>query len=94
MQTKDNEIDIDDILNSYNFEKDMHNDYGNGIILTENNISILNKYNFDYKKYSSIKALLFDVEEYLNDNGDADNDDLDFLASELAERNYYQNVNK
>ena len=31
-------------------------------------LEILNKYNFDYQKYSNLSSLIFDIDNYLNDN--------------------------
>ena len=42
-----------------------------------------------------IKALLFEVEEYINENYLYDDlSDLELLSQELSEFNYYYNTNK
>ena len=64
------------------------------MLLSDNHINILNKYNIDYLKYSSINDLLYEIEELLNDSEYSDADDLEWLSMDLAERNYYQNTNK
>ena len=64
----------------------------NGLLLTDEDIEILKKYNFDYTKYSDLNSLIYDIEYYLNANPDSS--DLDYLSSVLSEMNYYQNTNK
>lgn len=84
--------DIEKIFNEYNDDKNMHIKRGNGLVLSDNQIEILKKYGIDYKIYSSLNALLYDIEEILNDGEDAT--DLDILSQELSEFNYYNNTNK
>ena len=48
----------------------------------------------DYRKYGSINELIYDLEEYLNEEGDSDSSDLDWVSQDLTERNYYANTNK
>lgn len=64
----------------------------NGILLSDDEISVLRRYGIDYKKYGSTDELLFEIEEYLNDNPDAD--DLDHLSSRLSEFKYYYETKK
>lgn len=85
--------DIDELLKNIDVEQDFLKDYGNGMLLNNKHIEVLNRYDFDYKKYSSMESLLFDIEEYLNDNS-SDSEDLEWVSSELAEINYYHNTKK
>ena len=80
----DNIIDID-------FDKKMHKKRENGLLLTDEQIEILNKYDINYLKYSNISSLIYEIEEILNEEY---NDELDKISSELAEFNYYNNTNK
>lgn len=67
----------------------------NGMFLSDYQIEVLQSHGFSYQKYSSIKELLFDVEDYLNTDYDStDNNSLDLVASELAEREYYNHTNQ
>lgn len=80
-----------------NFEENMLKDCGNGLLLTDIQMNILTRYNIDYKQYSSVSQLLYIIEDYLNEDSffvDGENDDLEWIANELAERNYYMNTNK
>ena len=77
-------IDID-------FDKNMHKTRSNGLILSDYQIEVLNRYDIDYLKYNNISSLIYEIEEILNTEY---NDELDKLSNELSEFNYYQNTNK
>ena len=61
------------------------------IIITNEEASILEKYDFNYKQYNSLSELSFDIEEYLNDNY---NEDLEYALINITDRSYYKNTNK
>ncbi|MBE6147208.1 MAG: hypothetical protein E7168_02610 [Firmicutes bacterium] len=87
------ELDLEKIVSDV--LKDSYHVRENGMYLSDSQIEILKRNGFDYKKYASIKSLLFDIEDYLNqDIDDNSYDELDLLASQLAEVDYYQNTNK
>ncbi len=94
MKIKNEEIDVNDLLKDIDIEKDMLKDCGNGMLLTDNYIEVLKRYNIDYKKYSNLNGLIYEIEECLNDIYGTDADDLEWVATELSERNYYQNTKK
>ena len=58
------DYNIDELLK--NIKPNLHKSY-NGIFLTDEEVSVLKLYGFDINKYSDIKELMFDLEEYLND---------------------------
>lgn len=64
----------------------------NGILLSDEEVTILSMYGINYQNYSSTDELIFDIEEYLNDNPDAE--DLDKLSSRLSEFKYYYETKK
>jgi len=64
----------------------------NGLYLSNNHIDILNRYNIDYRKFSSIDQLLFVIEDYLN-NEECD-EDLENVSEFLSEFKYYNYTNK
>ena len=55
---------------------------------------VLNKYNFDYRMYSSLSELIFDIDNYINQSSLGDIDDLEEVLEKLYERHYYNEVNK
>ena len=71
-----------------------HNKYGNDIYLTDKEKTILERYDFNVDNYSNIKDLMFDIEEYIDDNLDLDLDDLEDVLTNLSDFNYYHNTNK
>lgn len=89
MKINNKEYNVDDLVQ--NIDIDMHNNY-NGIYLTNTQIDILKNNGFNYNNYSSIKQLIFDLDEYLNNN--SDNIELENILSELSEFDYYHNFNK
>ena len=91
MKINDKEISINELVNEV-YDDNMLKMRGNGIYLSNNDIEVLNRYNIDYKRYSNLNALIFDIEEILNE--DTDLDDLEKVSSKLAEINYYNNTNK
>lgn len=81
------EVNIEDI----NYETKMHTKRENGLLLSDEQINILKKYDIDYLKYNNMSSLIYEIEEILNIEY---YEDLDNLSIELAEFNYYQNTNK
>lgn len=80
---------IKDISNSLDFNNNFHDI--NGLILNDYEISILDKYNIDYKKCSDLKSLIYCIEEVLNEESF---DDLEEISISISERDYYENTHK
>lgn len=59
----------------------------NGLLLSDYHISVLYRNGINYEKYGSIKQILFDINEILEEE---ENDELELVAREIDERNYYQ----
>ena len=88
------DYDIDEIVSNMDFTSGSLVYCGNGLMLTNREIDVLKKYNIEYSKCSSLKEILYEVEEIINDGDGDDIDDLDYISSSIAERDYYQNTNK
>lgn len=86
------EYDIDQLVNNLDFTSNSINDLGNGILLTNYEIGVLDKYNINYNNCNSLKEILFYVEDILNE--DSTLDDLENISKSIAERDYYANSNK
>ena len=71
-----------------------HNKYGNDIYLTDKEKEVLERYDFNINNYNSVKSLILDISEYLDDNLDLELDDLEDVLTNLSEFNYYHNTNK
>lgn len=91
MKINNKEIDVNNLIKDIYNDKNMSKMRGNGIYLSDNDVDILNKYDIDYKKYSSLSNLIFDIEEVLNEEV---YDDLEEISKKLSEFNYYNNTNK
>lgn len=84
--------DFMEYVKSIDVQKSFLQKRENGVLLSDNEISILSKYGIDYRKYSNTNELLFEIEEYLNDNPDLD--DLENLSNRLSEFMYYYETKK
>ena len=83
-------IDYDSLIPD--IEKTKLKKIKNGIYLSDAWIEILERYDIDYRKYNSISALIFDIEEILNSGVEAN--ELEELSRDIQEFNYYNNTNK
>lgn len=61
------------------------------IYLSEYQISVLKRFNIDYNCYNSLKGIIFDIENILNEVNDPE---LESVSLEISEFNYYNNTNK
>ena len=91
MKINDKELDVNKLIDDIYDDKNMIKMRGNGIYLSDNAVNVLNKYNINYKKYTSLSNLIFDIEEILNEEVF---DDLEEISKKLSEFNYYNNTNK
>jgi len=91
MKINNEEVSIEKLVTDLNPRANMMKNCGNNIYLSDIQINILESFGFSYQKYSDIKSLIFDIEEYLSENYD---EELDNVVSSLSEFNYYHNTNK
>ena len=89
-----NEYNINEIISKMDFNSNKYITVSNGLMLTNNEIEILKRFNIDYLKCSSLKELVFQIEEACNEVDGEDLEQLDYISSTIAERDYYQNTNK
>ena len=68
--------------------------YGTNILINDYEKSILLKYNIDVLKCSSIDEVLLLIDRIIDDLEDEEYEELDYIASILAERKYYMETNK
>ncbi len=93
MRINDSEYSLNDLVKE-DLHKNLHKLYGNDIYLTDNDLEILKRYSFDINKYSSVKSLILDISEYLEEDYDNNLEDLEDLLNSLSEFDYYHNINK
>lgn len=59
--------------------------------LTKNEEEVLNRYDINYRLCKNNKELIYLIEEYLETDN---NDELEWISTNLAERSYYIDTNK
>lgn len=86
-------MDYKDLLKNIKF--DLKQDNGHKILLNQYEIEVLTKYGFDYKRYSSLNELIFDIDNYINEEGCYISlDDLEEVLDRICETHYYNETNK
>ena len=58
----------------------------NGMLLSDYHIEVLYRNGINYLNYGSLKEILFDINDILEEE---ENEELEIVARELDERNYY-----
>ena len=86
------EYDIDNLVSNIDFNSGSFQNI-NGMMLTNHEIEVLDRYKIPYKKCNSLKEVIFEIEEIIEDSDIVD-EDLDYISSTISERDYYQNTNK
>ena len=92
MQSKITDEEILEFSNSLDLESNLLKTYKSGVMLTNYETQVLDKYNVDYRSVSSLKEIIYLVEEVLNE--DSSLDDLENISLSISERDYYMNTNK
>ena len=77
--------------NEMDFKSNSINDI-NGLLLTNKEIEVLDRYNINYKKCISLKEIIYLIEEVKEDEDETD--DLELISQSISERDYYLNTNK
>lgn len=68
-------------------------DNGKGLLLGKDVIEVLERYGFNYRNYSSLNNLIFDIDSYLGQSYD-DLEDLEEVLIGLSESYYYNEIKK
>ena len=87
------DYDISSLVEAMDFTSGKLHEVGNRIYLTNREIEVLNQYKINYQSCNSLKEILFEIEEVLQDM-DIIDEELDYISSTISERDYYQNTNK
>ena len=85
-------INVEDIITEVDIDKNIPKKRNNNLVLRDSQIEILKKYNINYETHTSLKSLIFEIEEILN--YETDLEDLEQLSEELEEMSYYNYTNK
>lgn len=84
-------INLEDAIRIENLDNEMFKRRENNMLLSDYQVSVLNRNGISYKNYSNYGELLFDIEELLNENFD---DELDALSKWISEYVYYNETKK
>lgn len=84
------EYNLEKIIEELDFEKNMHRQI-HQMWLTNLQIEVLKKNHISYEKYFTMNELLYHIHEKLEIT---DNPELEKIAIEIAETNYYMNTKK
>lgn len=68
--------------NSWQIKRD------NGMVLSDYQIEVLRRNGINYELYGSLKEILFEINDILDEE---DDEELETVARELAEKDYYSN---
>lgn len=85
------DINVKDAMELSKVESDFLKRRESGLLLSDYQISILDMCDINYKNHSNLSSLLFEIEEYLNNE---ENDELEEVSRQLAEIHYYSETNK
>ena len=85
------EYPVNDIINEMNFNDNKFKTLKNGLMLTNWELSVLDRYSIPYKNCNSLKDVLYEIENVLNNTDN--NEELEGVSMSIAERDYYQNTN-
>ena len=72
-------------------QDDLRVERENGMFLSNNQVKTLKKNNINYTNYDNLESIIFELNNILNE---IDDEELESLAIDLAEFNYYNNQNK
>ena len=85
------DISLEDAINFSNYKDLLLNRRENGLLLSDYQVSVLNRNGIDYRNYGNVRELLFEIENYLDEDFD---EKLDLVSSQLSEFIYYTDTKK
>lgn len=88
------EFDISTLVDGLDFSTNHFIDCGNGLMLTNGEITILKRFGINYLTCGSLKEILYKIDVVLKEEDEDEIDELDLVATSIAERDYYLNTNK
>ena len=83
--------DIDSLISKINFNNSLVN--CGSIMLTNDEIRVLRKFNIDYLHCSTLKEVLYEIERIGYEEASFD-PELEMISLSISERDYYQNTSK
>ena len=86
-----NDVSLKEAMDFSNYSDLLLSRRENGFLLSDYQISVLSRNGIDYKKYNNVRELLFEIENYLDEDFD---EELDLVSSQLSEFIYYTDTKK
>ena len=77
----DKEFDIDSLVGQMDFESNKFNNI-NGLMLTNREVEVLDRYNINYKNCTTLKEIIFQIEDLIQDM-DIVEEDLDYISGTI-----------
>lgn len=78
-------------MEEIDFEKRFLKDRGHGIWLSDEEVTILERYDIPYQNCCKLTEILYYIDRVLEDE---EIEELENLSIQISDRNYYQNTNK
>lgn len=91
MMVNKTEISLDEAMKISDYENLLLKRRENNILLSDYQVSVLNRNGINYNNFGNIRELLFEIENCLDDYFD---DELDVVGQQLAEYVYYNETKK
>ena len=91
MIIKNRDVSLDEAIKFSNYQELLLNRRENGMLLSDYQVSVLNRNGIDYRKFTEIRELLFEIENCLDDYFD---EELDIVSSQLSEYIYNNETKK
>ena len=85
------EISLDEAIKISNYEEFLFKRRDNNMLLSDYQVSVLNRNGINYNNFGNIRELLFEIENYLDEDFD---EELDLVSSQLSEFIYYTDTKK
>ena len=85
------EISLNEAMKLANHDELLLKRRDNNMLLSDYQVSVLNRNGINYNNFGNIRELLFEIENCLDDYYD---DELDLVSQQLSEYIYYNETNK
>lgn len=88
------EYNVDDLVKDINLEKDFLKRRENGLLLNDRQVEVLKRNHINYLEYANLSSLLFAINEYMSEDMEEEDVELEQVTQELEEIHYYQETRK
>ena len=85
------EVSVDEAIKISDYEDLLLKRRDNNMLLSDYQVSVLSRNGIDYNKFNNVRQLLFEIENYLDDDYD---EELDMVSSQISEYIYYNETKK